>query len=284
VREIWSYSIWLLAASLGRFFETRIDEVVVAGVTDATSMGKYTISSEVGSLPVTEVLDPVTRALFPNYVKLINDPPMLREAYLSVLSATMLVAASLSVGIAMLSQDIVLVLLGEQWRDIAPLIGNFALAAAVIGVCNSVYPVLNAVGESRQTAVQTWLRVVCYLPAMYWAATTAHLENFALARLGVAVLLVPTIFIRLKKVVPVSWLDLVKQCWRAPLAALVMAVALNALALDDVIAIGILRLLVEILIGAAVFTTVAIALWAVAGRPEGVEKLGLRVITRYLSR
>ncbi|MDX2222415.1 MAG: lipopolysaccharide biosynthesis protein [Rhodospirillaceae bacterium] len=284
VREIWSYSIWLLAASLGRFFESRIDEVVVAGVTDATRMGKYTISSELGSLPVTEVLDPVTRALFPNYVKLNNNPQALREAYLTVLNASILVAASLGVGIAMLSQDIVAVLLGDQWADISPLIGNFALAAAVIGVCNSVYPILNAVGESRQTAVQTWLRVVCYLPAMYWAATTAQLENFALARLGVSIVLVPTFFIRLRGVVPVAWLDLIKQCWRGPLAALAMAAALDSIAFGDVITISGVRLLVEVLIGATVFVATVIALWALAGRPDSVEKIALQAACRLLTR
>ncbi len=276
-KELWGYSVWLLFASLGRYLEGRIDEVVVAGVAAPSDLGKYAVGTEIGQLPVTEVLDPVARALFPNYARLAGNLGELAHAYLQVLSGITTIAVATSVGIALVAPDLVVVMLGSKWADIAPLVAWFAIAAGINGICNTVFPVLNAAGESRLSAIQTWMRVALYVPCMIWAATAGALIYFAMAKLAVAILLIPTFFIRLRQILPVTWLQLARAVWRPPVAAAAMAVAVKAFEQSahspDM---PFLRLLACTMVGAAVFVATQLALWAIAGAPAGLERTLVR--------
>jgi O-antigen/teichoic acid export membrane protein len=276
-KELWGYSIWLLFAALGRYLEGRIDEVVVAGVATPADLGKYAVGTEVGQLPVTEVLDPVARALFPNYARLAGNLRELSHAYLQVLSGVTTIAVATSVGIALVAPYLVVVMLGQKWADVAPLVVWFAIAAGINGICNTVFPVLNAAGESRLSAIQTWMRVALYVPCMIWAAGAGSLIYFAMAKLAVAILLIPTFFIRLRQILPVTWLEIARAVWRPPVAAAVMAFAVEAFDKSVLTTeVPFLRLVACAVVGTAVFVATQLALWAMTGAPAGIERTLVR--------
>ncbi len=279
IREIWKYSGWILVQSIGRYFENRTDVVVVAGVVPAAGMGHYTVSAELGALPMTELIEPVGRALFPNYARIAANPALLRDVYLRVFAAAATVCASMATGLSLVASDFVAVLLGPQWVDSAALLIWFAAAGAVSGVCNTVFSVFNAVGESRISAMQTWLRVAAYLPAVAWAASTGVLENFAIARLCVAVILIPTFFIRLRRVIPVTYGQLLGALWRPAAAAAVMALTLTVAELPSHVANIPLRLFAEVATGGLAFIAAQFGLWKVAGSPVGLESAIVGLLT-----
>lgn len=273
VKELWSYSIWILIAGIGQFFQGRIDEVAVAGVAPPGEMGQYTVGAELGALPGSEILDPISRALFPNYAKLASQPERLGRAYLYSLSAAVLITSSLATGLALVASDLVAVLLGPKWVETATLVPWFAMAAAVAALGNTVFAVLNAAGESRSSAIQSWTRTVCYAPAMFWAAGTHVLVNFAIAKLIVAVVLLPTFFMRLRKVVPIRWAELVAAIWRPPVAAVAMSSVV--LVMDVILPTStnpFLHLPLEVFVGASTFIGTLGVLWLTAGRPDGLER------------
>jgi lipopolysaccharide exporter len=284
VAELWSYSIWLLVAALGRFFEGRIDGVVVAGIAPPSAVGEYTVAAELGGLPVSEILEPVARGLFPNYTRVASQPNGLRDSYLQVLAAISTIAIAVGVGIALVADDMVAVLLGPNWTNISPLVAWFAIEASIVGICNSVFPVLNAAGESRRSAIQTWIRVALYVPALVWAASTAVLLNFAIAKVAASILLAPSFFIRLRQVIPIPWSMLLGTVWRPAIAALAMTAAVIT-SRDLVLQIDSagIRLLADVVIGASVFVTAQLALWLACGRPEGVENSTLKLMRQALA-
>ena len=284
VGEIWGYSIWMLVQALGRFFDVKIDDVVVAGVAAPIAMGQYTISAELGALPLTELMDPVSRALFPNYARIANNPELLRDTYISVLSTTATICIAFGTGLALVARDVVMVLLGPQWTEVAPLFMVFAVSGAINGINNTVFAVYNASGESRSAAVQGWMRVLACLPAMLWAASTGVLINFALARLAMSVLLAPTYFLRLRRVIPITPAHIARACWRPLAAAGVMGVALTAAHFSGLIGNVFLRLPLESAFGAAVFIATQLALWRASGRPTGIEAWLVTTARHYLRR
>jgi O-antigen/teichoic acid export membrane protein len=282
VREIWSYSIWVLIQSIGRYFEGRIDDVVVAGVASPAQMGRYTVAAEFGALPITEVIDPVSRALFPSYATIALNLQQLRQVYLRVFAAAATICASAGVGLMLVAEDFVAVLLGSQWMECAPLLVWFAAAASITGVCNTVFPVFNAVGQTRQSATQTWLRVCFYIPGMIWAASTGVLMNFAIARFSVAVILAPTFFFRLRRIIKIEFTELLGALWRPILAAGAMAGVVLSIDFTAHVPYAILRLAAEVIIGASVFASTQLGLWALAGSP--VESIERAVIDLIVSR
>jgi len=283
VREIWSYSIWLLIQAVGRYFETRVDEVVVAGIASPAALGQYTIAAEFGVLPMTELVEPVGRALFPNYARIAGNPILLRDVYLQVFSAATTVCACLGTGLVLVADDFVAVRLGPQWTESAALLVWFAAAGAVAGISNTVYAVFNAVGESRLSAKQTWLRVCAYLPAVAWAASTGVLKNFAIARLVVSLILAPTFFLRLRRVIPITAAQLANAVWRPALAAIAMALGLSAIEFSSHFTFVPLRLLLEVTTGSVIYIFTQLLLWKAAGAPVSIESVVINLVLRRRS-
>lgn len=281
VRELWSYSTWLLVAHLGRFFQTRVDEIVVAGAVPPALLGKYSVAAEFGALSRTEILEPVARALFPNYARLAHDLDALRKTYLNVLATITAIAASAGTGLALVANDFVAVVLGPQWVGAGELMALFAVAAAVIGVSDTVFSVVSALGHSRLAAIQTWMRVLLYLPAMAWAATTHDLKNFAIAKLAVAVAITPAYFTALRRVLPMTWADLGRAVWRPICAAVVMAAVVGMLPWAELES-ALLRLIAMSAMGALVFVATQLALWRLSGQPDGLEAGLLRSLSARL--
>jgi len=284
VREIWGYSIWLLVQSVGRFFENRTDEVVVGGIAPPTQMGHYTVAAELGALPMTELVEPAGRALFPNYATIAANPLVLRDTYLQVFAAAVSVCACMGTGLILVADDFVVVLLGAQWADSASLLVWFAAAGAVTGVCNTVYAVFNVVGKTRLSAKQTWLRVAALVPAVAWAASTGELRNFAIARFVVAVVLAPTFFFRLSRIIPITVGQLAAAIWRPVLSAVVMAVALTVIDFPAHVSAVSLRLMCEVATGGAVYVVTQLCLWKLVGSPISVESAVLNLCGYKTSR
>jgi O-antigen/teichoic acid export membrane protein len=271
VGEIWSYSFWILLQSIGRYFEARLDQVVAAGVVPAGAMGHYTISAELGSLPMTELVEPVSRALFPNYARIASNPALLRNVYLKVFSAAAVVCISTSVGLILVAKDFVAVVLGPQWTSSAYLLCWFAAAGAITGISNTVFAVFNAVGGTRLSATQTWLRVGAYVPVTAWAAYTGTLANFVIARFAVSVILAPTFFLQLRRIIPVTWGQLAGSLWRPLTASVAMWAWLTFVDFPTLVGNVSLRLGMEVITGAAVFLCTQLAVWKLAGAPAGIE-------------
>jgi hypothetical protein len=160
----------------------------------------------------------------------------------------------------------------------------FAAAGAINGINNSVFSVFNACGESRVSATQTWMRVAIYVPAVIWAATTGVLMNFAVARLVVSVLLSPTFFIRLRKVIPVTWGQLGGAVWRPSCASTIMIIAMLSIDFHAIAANVFVRLPIEGAVGAAVFTAAQLCLWFIAGTPPGAESALIGMLKDRLRR
>lgn len=283
VREIWSFSIWTLATSVMFQLQERLDHVLVAGAANATTMGHYSVGAELGRLAAAEVVLPASRAVYPVYVKAANDLPTLRILYLRVLATITFVLAATSAGLALVADDLVHVVLGDQWVESAPFLVFAALAAGVTAINQSVAPVLLAVNEPRKIAVQATIRLGAMLPLLLLGMHLGGVLGIVQATLLADILLLPTYFHHLKRALSLSVWDLLSPCWRSLLAAAAMAAALTWLPIDNSLPWPILQLAVQIAYGAVVFLAVSFLLWRLAGSPDGAESAILGAVTRKAS-
>lgn len=283
--EIWGFSLWVLVNRIGVFFQQDVDRYVVGGVANSTQMGYYTVSGEVAMLPTSEILVPVSRALFPIYSKLASDPKEVRNAYLNVLSVVAVICTSAGAGLALVAEDLVLVMLGPQWVETAPLLGWLALSAAVSGYVQTVYSVFNVMGRAREAAVQSWILSIAMLLALVSAASYGDIEMIAAARLGVVSLLAPLFFIHLMKVIPLTARQLVDVTWRPVVAAAAMSYVLPLVPVTELAGSNpFMRLPIEVVVGAIVYGTALMILWLLAGRPGGVERAAIRMFRVHMVR
>jgi len=111
--------------SLGKilnFMSLQGDNFVVGRLLGAEALGLYTRAYQAMTLPAMYVGQAFERVLFPALSQRQDDISALRKGLLSTLEISALVALPVSVGMYFLSEEIVLVLFGEAWSSIIPVL------------------------------------------------------------------------------------------------------------------------------------------------------------------
>lgn len=283
LREIWLFSVWMQAGEVAAFFRNQTDRIVVANVAGTASLGTYYVADDVSTAPTSEIVTPTARALFPVYATLLSDPAQLARAYLDVLSFVVVIAVSTSVGMALVARDIVVIVLGQKWLIVAPLVPWLAMSAGVLALELTVNPVLGVTGNARMHALRNTAFVLLLAPTAIIFGRYFGIDGVAAARLAVALIFVPILFYSVMQVIPVTAGQILERVWRPLVAAAAMAAAFRIF--DDVeITFAVGRLMCEVVFGAAIFVVSLLTLWLIAGRPSGAEEMCLVQSTRVFRR
>ncbi|MDH3944920.1 MAG: lipopolysaccharide biosynthesis protein, partial [Anaerolineae bacterium] len=127
IREIWSFAQWMLLWRLAFFLNRKIDQFLVGGTYGTSSMGRYYMAAEVATIPTFELVLPLGRGLFPNYAKMIGDPERFASALLRSFGLVAILCAPLGFGLSAVADSAVIIVLGEKWRPVIPLLEWFAI-------------------------------------------------------------------------------------------------------------------------------------------------------------
>ena len=271
VREIWSFSAWVLLRNVGEFASNQIDKFAIGGFAGAAGMGRYYVAQDVATSPTMELVLPMTTVLLPVMAKVQDDKVARKELYLTVLHWSALICFSTSVGVALVAPDMASVVLGPQWTDVAVLMPWFALTWGMWGVSGTASAALDTIGKPRISTYLQWLNVAVLGFSIF---VVAHFQReilaIAIVRLVVTVAFMPIMFLALSRALEISIKDFVLTIWRPAFAGLVMAIAVLALN-AQIPFTGPVRLILDIALGGAVYIGSAMLLWAYVGRPEGPE-------------
>jgi lipopolysaccharide exporter len=119
--EIWGFSQWLVLARFSRLINRQFDRWVVGSITGAATMGYYYVASDFAASPSDEVVLPMSRAAFPVYSRLQDEPEALRQAFHNVLASMTAISFVMGLGMAVVADDFVRVALGAKWLEAIPL-------------------------------------------------------------------------------------------------------------------------------------------------------------------
>ena len=270
-RDAWSFSTWMLLVHVLEFANMRIDEVIVGRTRTTTEMGYYNVASDIAATPVQELVYPMTRVWLPAFAQLADDPDALERTYRWIIAAVGILALSIGVGLALVANDAALLVLGAQWLPAVPVMQILAVTAALSAITLPLGSVLGATGDPRVVLFLHATRSALLLAALIPAALWYGLAEIALGRAIATALSVAIAFTVFERATGLPIFTLARGLARPAGAALAMAAAVLTLqaALPD---LPLLRLPLSIATGALTFAAVQLALWALAGRPEGVER------------
>jgi O-antigen/teichoic acid export membrane protein len=272
IREIWSFSIWAFVRSIGYYFNTQIDQIIVGGFGGSSLMGRYAVATDVAQSPAREVNEPMVAVIYPVMSRLQKNVQELRNVYLHTLAWSAVICASAGVGVALVAPGMQALLLGEKWNGIAPLMGWLAIGGAITGLSSGTYSLFDTVGKPGLGARLIWVRLVILailiVPVAFW---THSILDVAICRAVGEALFLPSLFAAAGSIVQVGWRDYVAALYRPFVSALVMAAAV--LAINYLVPLSsIAALALDVVVGAAAFCGTGWGLWIVAGRPVGPEQ------------
>ena len=270
-RQVWGFSSWMLLVHLMEYVNGKLDEVIIGRVRSTTEMGYYNVGADIAATPVQEIVYPMTRVWVPAFARLAHDQRVLEQTYRWVISAIAILAMSVGVGLALVARDFAFVVLGPAWEPAVPVIQILAIGAGLSAMAMPLGSVLGATGDPRVVLGLAVVRTVLLLATMVPAAMWFGLPEVALGRTvatGIALLVALLVFERVTGLAPFT---LLRGMVHPLLAALAMS-GVVLLVQAAAPAMPLLRLGLGTASGAVTFIATLLGLWALAGRPESVER------------
>jgi len=272
IKEIWSFSQWVLFKNIGAYFDASMDRLLVGKSLDAKTLGGYTVAGEVASLPTTELLAPIGRVLFPAFVDTRHDPTAFARRISLAIGVQSLVAIPACLGLMFVAPDLVYVLLGEKWMFVAPVIQVLAISNLIGALAHSCGYALLAIGKVKILGLIAWFQATLFIMIVYIVSLDLSISEFAQVRLivvGVGSGLI--IFVVLYQLPKLSIRDVFMPLIRPFIAAFLMLAALEALYLIVSSFSPFMRLLSEIVVGGGVYVSFIYILWMLSSRSDGAE-------------
>ncbi|MDY7094234.1 MAG: lipopolysaccharide biosynthesis protein [Acidobacteriota bacterium] len=282
---IFAFSGWLSLTSVVTTLAMETDRILVGKLVGIADAGLYFMTQRVGVLPTRELISPLQRLLFPSFSELAEDRGRLRRGVqesINVLGSLSLPAAC---GFALVANDFVPLVLGDQWQSIVPLLTVLVPYLGLRATLSMALPCVMALGETRLLFWVSFVYALVHLP-VFIAGTIL----FALPGAIGGIVLAGVLYIylnawMLRRTLEISIPEILRQLRRPLLATALMVAAI--LGADALLVIELftregswLALAVKIPLGGVVFCSALAALWRLEGRPAGIERRMLELLAR----
>jgi O-antigen/teichoic acid export membrane protein len=270
-KEIWHFSQWILFANIGNYTYGITDRFVVGGTGNTSSMGVYSVGSEIAELPALELISPISRVVMPGYAKLKHDRVMLQDACLKVLGVTALLALPAAVGVVLVANEVVRLFLGPKWLDAIPIVQWIALSAGVRAISGFAGNLMIVLGRAKELALAHWAEVVVLGVAAAGGGAMLGIVGIAIAKFLVSCSFAVVFLGMLTMDGTVSARHLLKPLWRPALATGMMGLGVEGLSQFAITWAPSVVLVAKVSVGATLYMATLYALWKAQGKPQGAE-------------
>ena len=161
--SILKFGIHIATAGFMSFINPRILDIVVGYTLGATALGTLRVASRIFDFVAQVAIVPVLNVAFVSFSRLQNDHVEVNRMFLRVIQISTLVLLPTFLGLALVSDDLVPWLFGEQWRNVATPFKLLAILSFVAPLNYFFAPVMVALGKSSTIMYQAWLQIILTL-------------------------------------------------------------------------------------------------------------------------
>lgn len=269
--DIFSISQWVLVKNISQYIDRSSHIFIVGGLGQTSVTGGYTLAAEISDMPGTDLLAPINRVLFPAFAQAKENLKELTRLLMAAQGIQVMITVPACVGFVMTAHEFVPVALGEKWMFIIPFIQVLALSNIIQSISSSANYVLTVIGQIRVLAISSWVQIILFAAGIFsfWQSLTPELV--AQVRLGSVIGTFGISYYMLKRFIPEVSISLM-------LKGIVRPIVGSAALVGVLYWIGIMltlppamMLAVKVTAGVVTYTVVVLAMWWLAGRPNGAE-------------
>jgi O-antigen/teichoic acid export membrane protein len=189
------YGAYRMGEGLAMSVRSQLDVLIGGAVAGSAAMGIYTLPRNLALQLASALVNPiVTRVGLPVMARLQEDVEALKSIYLRTLRVTSAVNFPVYAALFAWSEEIVLLLLGDQWREAGPFLRLFALWAMILSTGNPVGSLLYATGHVRR-AFWWNLAQLMIAPGILWFGASLHgIRGLAVSMVGMQLVLFYPLF------------------------------------------------------------------------------------------
>lgn len=269
-KSLMNFSKWLILNNALFYANDKLINLVIGRMLGSTFVGFYSMTNEIASIPTMEVSAPINKASFPVYSKLQSSFAQLRSAYLNTISLSSSLTMPASIGIALIAPQLILTVLGNEWRDAGNLMRLLALTSFFSSLYSNANYIYTAIGKPKVSFLFGVVKLIFIYVLIYFLAPQKGIEGIGVSLLITSVFMFLLTQLTLKYSIGLSLKSLALCLMRPAISTFFMFSTISLLQ-SSMNIINLPQLIVTITLGAFTYITSSIIIWKFQGKPEGVE-------------
>lgn len=147
-RKIARYSGFQFAFNFINYFSRNLDNILIGKFMDNQNLGIYSQSYQLMMYPVANLTHVITPVLHPVLARYVEQPKIIFEEYLKVVNILALLGIPISIFVFFSSNEIVYLVLGSKWMDVAPVLQIFGASIWLQMVNSSGGAIFQSMGRT----------------------------------------------------------------------------------------------------------------------------------------
>jgi len=225
-RELFNFSKWVVGEGFVNFLLIQGDDFLVGKLLGAKAVGLYQMGYRLSNLPATEITHLITRVTFAAFSKMQDEKQRLKESYLRVLGMAALLSLPVAGLIFGLAADFTLVVLGDKWGSIIPVVQILALWGAFRALDACVQPLCRAVGKPKIVFQLQFCKLILVAILIYPLTKKYGIVGTSWVITGSAIAISPILHFLVSRILDCSLVKLIKTIFLPLLAAICLNLSL----------------------------------------------------------
>ncbi|MBV8091903.1 MAG: oligosaccharide flippase family protein, partial [Acetobacteraceae bacterium] len=259
----------------------QFDKLFLGRLVSNETLGRFYMAGNVANLPFQVIGGPIIRP-FSAALAISHARNSLAAAFQKSTRAVCLVMAPHIVIIALLSNAIITLLLGDGWKDAAQWLTFLALASLPGLPIQTLAPLCIALNRTGALAVRTGTELALYVPMVIVGYLSIGIPGVIGARLLSLLVSAAISMFLVRSLLKLRIRDQLANLVSPIIASFALAVVLTFLTAAIPTPTGRGALVAYIgglgTIGMLIYALAAVALWNAAGRPDGVERVAAGIL------
>lgn len=178
---LWKYSANLLTShTLTKVVEEGVSFIIGKSLTPY-NLGLFTRGLQFASLPNGIVGSVIANVMFPTLSSYKDDEQLFYQTYRKSIIVQSILIPPIYIGLAIISEPLVFLLLGEKWMDVVPVLQIFCFGKSIFSLANTTEHALCSLGHSnialKQQTYKMFLKIVLIMFALRWGLIAVVVAN-----------------------------------------------------------------------------------------------------------
>ncbi len=232
------------------FLSTSADTMMIGRYLGAVLLGIYNRAFMIVQLPLYQLNISISRVLFPVFSSIQKETAKLRKIYLSSISVIAFLFLSICAGVAVSAENIVFVVLGEDWAAAVPILQILAILVPFKLLAHYGGIICDATA-SLNIKIILEVSYIIVLFSLLFLIRNSTLLNYSYVLLGMEGLRLIAYTLVMKHILEFNFVD-IRKAYLSPLVTSVLVgggLFLTNIALDNITDSHLIKLIADMMVG-----------------------------------
>jgi len=203
-----------------RYFRRNVDKILLGKFFGSQSLGLYDRAYQLSSMLASQIVLPLNNIALSSFSKLSGDRMRYKYSYLQMISIIAFIGMPLSVMMALISDDLILFLLGSNWVAVGKIFFVFSLSAGLSMIYFTYQWLHLSLGTAsrllRWSILESVVTILCFLVGLNFGALGVAIAFSA----SIYILILPAIWYA-GRPIDLELLSILSAIWKYFVAAFI---------------------------------------------------------------